>query len=108
MKDPPVEVDFCMEAAYMTKYQEKHAQHQQLISHLKEAGYADVMLHLLIFGSTGGRFHLTTQHLKQLGITGPARKFLPPVLPGNLHFRALKQLEQHKGHAAGSSINRMS
>ena len=30
-----VEVGFCMETAYMTKYQEKHAQHQQLITHLE-------------------------------------------------------------------------
>ncbi len=47
-----VEVGFCMETAYMTKYQEKHAQHQQLSTHLKEAGYADVKLHLLIFDGT--------------------------------------------------------
>ncbi len=44
-----VEVGFCMETAYKTKYQEKHAQHQQLITHLREAGYADVKLHLLHF-----------------------------------------------------------
>ena len=71
-----VEVGFCMETAYTTKYQEKHAQHQQLIIHLREAGYADVELHLLTFGSTGGMFHLTAQHLKQLGITGPPGKTL--------------------------------
>lgn len=36
----------------MSKFREKHAQHQQLTSYLKDAGYADVKLHLLIFGST--------------------------------------------------------
>ncbi len=88
-----VEVGFCMETAYMTKYQEKHAQHQQLITHLREAGYGDVQLHLLIFGNTGGMFHLTAQHLKQLGITGPPGN----TLMENLHFRALKRLEQLVG-----------
>ncbi len=88
-----VEVGFCMETAYMTKYQEKHAQHHQLITHLREAGYADVKLHLLIFGSTGGMFHLTAQHLKQLGISGPPGK----TLLESLHFRALKRLEQLVG-----------
>ncbi len=88
-----VEVGFCMETAYMIKYQEKHAQHQQLITHLREAGYADVKLHLLIFGSTGGMFHLTAQHLKQLGITGPPGK----TLMETLHSRALKRLEQLVG-----------
>ncbi len=68
-------------------------QHQQLITHLKEAGYADVKLHLLIFDSTGGIFHLTAQDLKQLGITGPPRK----TLLENFHFRALKRLEQLAG-----------
>ena len=81
-----------METAYMTKYQEKHAQPQQLITHLREAGHADVQLHLLIFGSTGG-FHLTAQHSKQLGITGLPRKSLMETL----HFRALKRLEQLVG-----------
>ncbi len=68
-----------MEMAHMTKYHEKHAQHQQLIAHLGEACHADVELHLLIFGSTGGILHLTpshclvalndaAQHLKQLGV----------------------------------------
>ncbi len=57
-----VEAGFCMETAYMAKYQENNAQHQQLITHLREAGYADIKLHLLIFGSTGGMFHLTAQH----------------------------------------------
>ncbi len=84
-----------METAYATKYQEKHAQHQQLIAHLREAGYTEIKLHLLIFGSTGGMFQLTAQHVKQLGtgITGPPRK----TLLENLHFRALKRSEQLVG-----------
>ncbi len=88
-----VEVGFCMETAYMTKYQVKHAQHQQLITQLREADYAEIRLHLLIFGSTGGMFHLTAQHLKQLGVTGLPRK----TLLENPHFRALKRLEQFVG-----------
>ncbi len=38
-------------------------------------------------------FHLTAQHLKQLGITGPPGK----TLMETLHFRALKRLEQLVG-----------
>ena len=85
-----------METAYMTKHQGKHAQQQQLITHLREAAYTDVKLHLLIFGSTGalgGTFHLTAQHLKQLRITGLPRKMLMETL----HFKALKRLEQLVG-----------
>ena len=33
------------------------------------AGYADVQLHLLIFGSTGGVFKLTALRLKRLGVS---------------------------------------
>ena len=88
-----IEVGFCMETAYLSKFKEKHAQHQQLIGRLKDAGYGDVQLHLLIFGSTGGMFQLTQFHLKQLGITGnPLR-----LLMEKLHFRALKRLEQLVG-----------
>ncbi len=84
-----VEVGYCMETAYMIKYQEKHAQHQQLITHLREAGYVEIKLQLLTFGSTGGMFHLIARHSRQSGITGPPRK----MLLANLHFEALKQLE---------------
>ena len=88
-----IEVGFCMETAYMSKFKEKHAQHQQLVDCLREAGYADVQPHLLIFGSTGGMFHLTNFHLKQLGVDGnPLR-----LLMEKLHFRALKRLEQLVG-----------
>ena len=77
----------------MSNFTETHAQHKQLIACLKDAGYADVQLHLLIFGSTGGMFHLTKFHLKQLGIAGnPLR-----LLMEKLHFRALKRLEQLVG-----------
>ncbi len=65
------------------------ASNQRLVTHLRQAGYADVKLHLLIFGGTGGMFHLTGQHSKQLGITGPPGK----TLMETLHFRALKRPE---------------
>ena len=85
-----IEVGYCMETAYTSKFAEKHAQHKQLMDCLRQAGYADVQLHLLIFGSTGGMFHLTKFHLKQLGIAeNPLR-----LLMEKLHFRALKRLEQ--------------
>ncbi len=87
-----VEVGFCMETAYMTKYQEKHAQHQQLITHLWEAGYADVKLHLLIFGNTGGMFHLTAQHLKQLGITSNC----PQVRTVGSHHMHMLSMIRHR------------
>jgi len=37
------------------------------IALLNDAGHADVQLHLLIFGSTGGM--VTTLHLKRLGVS---------------------------------------
>ena len=46
------------------KYKEKSEQHRTLLDLLKNAGYADVQLHLLIFGSTGGMFKLTALHLQ--------------------------------------------
>ena len=63
------------------------------MTHLREAGYANIKLHLPNFGSTGGMFHLTAQNLKQLGIIGPPRK----MLMESLHFRAFKRLEQLLG-----------
>ena len=70
-----------------------HAQHKQLMGCLRQAGCADVQLHLLIFGNNGRMFHLTKFHLKQLGIAGnPLR-----LLMEKLHFRALKRLEQLVG-----------
>ena len=49
-----VEVGFCTEVACSQKYKEKYAQHRTLLDLLKNTEYADVQLHLLIFGSTGG------------------------------------------------------
>ena len=68
-RDHVVEVGFCAEVAYAQKYREKHEQYCTLLDLLKNAGYADVQLHLLIFGSTGGMFKLTALHLKRLGIS---------------------------------------
>ena len=53
------------------KFREKSEQHSPLLEQLKIAGYADVQLHLLIFGSTGGMFRLTALHLVRLGIAHP-------------------------------------
>ena len=55
-----VEVGFCAEAAYAQKYKEKVEQHCTLLDLLKNAGYADVQLPLLVFGSTGNMFKLTS------------------------------------------------
>ncbi len=41
---------------FLVRYQEKHAQHQQLITHLKEACHADIKLHLLILTAQVGSF----------------------------------------------------
>ena len=63
------------------------------MEHLKNLGNADVQLHLLIFGSTGGMFKLTAFHLKQLGI--PHSK--ADDLLQDMHWKALKRLEQIVG-----------
>ena len=88
-----VEVGFCTEVAYPQKYKEKNEQHAPLLDHLKRAGYADVQLHLLILGSTGGMFRLTALHLAQLGI---ANQKVDDVLQ-DMHWKALKRLEQIVG-----------
>ena len=88
-----IEVGYCMEVGYISKYQEKHLQHQTLIGHLRDAGYAEVQLHLLIFGNTGGMFHLTALHLGQLGVTSSTVKSIME----KLHYKALKRLEQIVG-----------
>ena len=64
-----VELGICTEWAYAQKNKEKYEQHRTLPNLLKNAGYADVQLHLPIFGSTGGMFKLTALHLKKLGIS---------------------------------------
>ena len=63
------------------------------MGHLRAAGYAEVQLHLLIFGNTGGNFRLTASLLGQLGIAKQATR----SLMGKLHFHALKRLEQIVG-----------
>ena len=57
-----VEVGVCAEVAHAQKYREKYEQHCTLSEHLRNAGYADVQLHLLIFGSMGGMFKPTALH----------------------------------------------
>ena len=63
-----IEVGFCTEISYFRKFKEKSEQHTLLLEHLRNAGYAQVQLHLMIFGSTGGMFRLTASHLMHLGI----------------------------------------
>ena len=77
----------------ISKYRENYLQLQTLIKHFKDANYADVQLHLLIFGNTGGMFHLTALHLAQLGVS---RKLVKDTME-KLHYKALKRLEQVVG-----------
>ena len=63
------------------------------LDHAKNAGYADVQLHLLIFGSTGGIFKLTALHLKRLGVS----HLKVDSLLQDMHWKALKRLEQIVG-----------
>ena len=79
---------FCAEVAYAQKYKEKYEQHCTLLTLLKTAGYADVQLHLLIFGSTSGMFKLTALQLKRLGVDS---------LLQDMHWKALRRLEQIVG-----------
>ena len=88
-----VEVGYYMEVGYADEYREKTLQHAELMGHLGAAGYAEVQLHLLIFGNTGGNFRLTACHLGQLGIGKQATKSLME----KLHFHALNRLEQIVG-----------
>ena len=88
-----VEVGFCTEVAYAQKYKGKHAQHRTLLDLLKNAGYADVQLHLLIFGSTGGMFKLTALHLERLGVS---HSNVDSLLQ-DMHWKALRRLEQIVG-----------
>ena len=82
-----VKVGFCKEVAYAQKYKEK--QHCTLLDLLKNDGYADVQLHLLIFGSTGGMIRLTALHLKRLGVSHST----VDSLLQNMHWKALRRLE---------------
>ena len=88
-----VEVGFCTELAYAEKFKEKHEQHCTLLEHLRNAGYADVQLHVLIFGSTGGMFSLTALHLTRLGVSHSTTNSLLQ----DMHWKALKRLEQIVG-----------
>ena len=63
------------------------------MGHLRAAGYAEVQLHLLIFGSTGGNFRLTAPHTGQLGIAKQATKSLME----KLELNAVEWLEQIVG-----------
>ena len=57
-----VEVGFCTDISYSQKFKEKSEQQSSLQEQLKNAGYADVQLHLVIFGSTGGMFRTHRHH----------------------------------------------
>ena len=74
------------EGGLCVKYREKTLQHAELMGHLRAAGYAEVQLHLLIIGNTGGSFRLTASHTGQLGIAKQATKSLME----KLHLHALK------------------
>ena len=73
--------------------EEKYEQHRTLLDLLKNAGYADVQLHLLIFGSTDGMFKLTALHLKRLGIS----QSTVDRLLQDMRWKALRRLEQIVG-----------
>ncbi len=82
-----------MEPAYMTEYKEKHAQHQQLITHLRrsrlggcQAAFAHSWQHRVECSSYSPTFKATRYHW--------AAK---EIADGSLHFRALKRLEQLLG-----------
>ena len=74
---------FCTEVAYA----------QTLLDIVKNAGYADVQLHLLIFGSKGGMFKLTALHLEKLGVSHST----VDSLLQDMHWKALRRLEQIVG-----------
>ena len=67
----------------MLQVKEEHAQHQKVISCLKDAG----PVYMLMFSCS------ISFHLKHLGIAGDPMR----LLMEKLHFRALKQLEQLVG-----------
>ena len=88
-----VEVGFRTEVAYAQKHKEKYEQHCTLLDLLKNAVYADVQLHLLIFGSTGGMLKLTALHLKRLGVS----QSKVDSLLQDMHWKVLRRLEQIVG-----------
>ena len=88
-----IEVGFCTEISYFQKFKEKCEQHSLLLEHLRNAGYDDVQLHPLIFGSTGGMFRLTASHLMHVGV---ARSRVETLLQ-EMHWKTLQRLEQIVG-----------
>ena len=77
----------------MLRKTKKKEQHRTPLDLLNNAGYADVQLHLLIFGSTGGMFKLTALHLKRLGVSHAK----VDNLLQDMHWKALRRLEQIVG-----------
>ena len=88
-----VEVGFRTEVAYAQKYKETYEQRRVLLDLPKNAGYADVQLHLLIFGSTGGMFKLTALHLKRMDVSHSTADSLLQ----DMHWKVLRRLEQIVG-----------
>ena len=84
------------EVAYAQKPKQRYEQHCTLLDLLRNAGYADVQLYLLIFGSTGGMFKLTALHLKRLGVSHSKVDSLDSLLL-DMHWKALRRLEQIVG-----------
>ena len=95
-----IEVGFCTEISYFQKFTEKSEQPALLLEHLRNAGYAEAQLHLMIFGSTGGStdgmLRLTAPHLMHLGV---AHSRVEAVLQDMhyMHSKTLERLEQMVG-----------
>ena len=88
-----VGVGFCTEVAYAQKRKETYEQHCTYLDLVENAGHANVQLHLLVFGSTGGMFKLTALHLKRLGVSHSK----VDSLLQDMHWKALRRLEQIVG-----------
>ena len=89
-----IEVGFCTEISYFQKFKEKsEPKHSLLLEHGRNAGYAEVQLHLMIFGSTGGMFRLTASHLMHLGVV---HSRVEAVLQA-MYWKTLGRLEQIVG-----------
>ena len=63
---------------------------------LKNAGYADGQLHLLIFGSTGGMLNFTALHPKRLQRVVVSHSTVDSLLQ-DMHWTVLRRLEQMTG-----------
>ena len=90
-----IELGFGAEILYSKNLKEESEQHGFLLEHLRTAGYVDVQLHLLIFGSLGGIFRLTALHLVRLGVAHPGFEAVREFLL-DTHWKTLKRLE-HEG-----------